>query len=961
MSIRLLEDLMTHIKRNVGRSICIAILLTAAILMIRACSMDLPRLLDRLAVDDTFLYLQIARNVAHGQGPTFDGLHATNGFQPLWLLVTLPLGVLFRQPESFFRACLYLCALCNLGTLWLLYRIGLRLGGRSIALPLMAGFLWVLTIWKPFLSGMETSLYLLVFATFLNTLLKRRPSTLWMSVLAGLLILCRVDAVLFVLGGFLSYRPLNRKTASGLLLPLAIIAAPYFIWNLVSFESPLPVSGGVKAVYHKQELGNEYLRTGHAEKTLSVYAPKAVLSMASRFTAPLERTFRRRFTREAVWACLLGLGALMLARPGRTKLILLALFGFLHGILITASIGRFSSMAWYYAPQILLVVLGLSIGLSTAYRPIRRWAFAPAVFFGFGIMVFVFWSGWASLTVMPEKNDLYQRRYRLALWMNNHLSADAVVGSWNAGQLAFFSDRTVVNLDGLVNDQHYLRRIILNQPVLEYIEDEGIDYLVDYDTHDLSIVPGKKWNPKRLFRGYIPRDRLKLVRREPQGGRNPQTLYVFKVRPKRGSNRTRKRPMKQSSLSGEKRHPSGRWREYRTHRFNDNLTDDQQKTIRQLESIGYLSGSSEAPGFSNVTFHAKEHTYQGLNFYTSGHAPEAVLMDMNGRILHTWRYDFSDVWPDYPISDYDTNRDFWRRAYLYENGDVLAIYEGLGIIKIDKNSNLIWGNPCRAHHDLDVLPNGDIYVLTREAGLVPRVSANNPILEDFISILDTNGNEKNRISLLECFENSNEYGSLWERRRKEDSSLQKVYAKGAGDIFHTNTLHVLRHHTLNHLSAFKRGNILTSILQMNAIAVVNLDQITVTWAYQGDFKKQHDPQILENGNLLLFDNQGRAGRSRIIEFDLSSMKKEWMYEGTGEQPFYSKTCGTCQRLPNGNTLVTESDAGRAFEVTPDKTIVWEFYNPHRAGKRKEFIATLFEVIRLESDFPIAWIQGKHVK
>jgi len=62
------------------------------------------------------------------------------------------------------------------------------------------------------------------------------------------------------------------------------------------------------------------------------------------------------------------------------------------------------------------------------------------------------------------------------------------------------------------------------------------------------------------------------------------------------------------------------------------------------------------------------------------------------------------------------------------------------------------------------------------------------------------------------------------------------------------------------------------------------------------------------------------------------------------------TCGAADRLPNGNTLITESDGGRAFEVTQQAEVVWEFYNPHRAGDNREFIATLFEVIRLPSSF-----------
>ena len=50
--------------------------------------------------------------------------------------------------------------------------------------------------------------------------------------------------------------------------------------------------------------------------------------------------------------------------------------------------------------------------------------------------------------------------------------------------------------------------------------------------------------------------------------------------------------------------------------------------------------------------------------------------------------------------------------------------------------------------------------------------------------------------------------------------------------------------------------------------------------------------------------------------------------------------------------------GRAFEVTPDKRIVWEYFNPHRAGPNQEFIATLFHLVRLPPDFPVDWARNR---
>ena len=87
------------------------------------------------------------------------------------------------------------------------------------------------------------------------------------------------------------------------------------------------------------------------------------------------------------------------------------------------------------------------------------------------------------------------------------------------------------------------------------------------------------------------------------------------------------------------------------------------------------------------------------------------------------------------------------------------------------------------------------------------------------------------------------------------------------------------------------------------------------------------------------------------------MATTWKYVGDPERPFETETCGSCQRLPNGNTLITESDNGRALELTPQGDVVWEFLNPMRAGDAGEYVATLFEVVRLSPGFGSGWIQG----
>ncbi len=332
--------------------------------------------------------------------------------------------------------------------------------------------------------------------------------------------------------------------------------------------------------------------------------------------------------------------------------------------------------------------------------------------------------------------------------------------------------------------------------------------------------------------------------------------------------------------------------------------------------------------------------YRGLNLYVSGHAAEAVLMDMAGKTLHRWRYPLRRLWPDLAKDPEMAKLEYFRRAYLYPNGDLLAIYEGQGLVKLDARSRVRWAYRGGIHHDLFVTEEGLIYVLDREGKVIPRINRKRGVLEDFVTVLSPKGRLLRRISILECFESS-PYANLVQTMRKRQ-----------GDIFHTNTLEVLDGRFVGLHPAFRKGNLLISVFMLNTVAVLDPDRRTVVWAKAGGWRHQHQPTFLDNGHLLVFDNTGASReRSRVIEMEPVSGRIVWQYGGTPEVDLFSRTLGSSQRLPNGNTLITESENGRALEVTPDGRTVWEFYNPHRAGENGELVASLFEMVRLPPDFP----------
>jgi hypothetical protein len=392
---------------------------------------------------------------------------------------------------------------------------------------------------------------------------------------------------------------------------------------------------------------------------------------------------------------------------------------------------------------------------------------------------------------------------------------------------------------------------------------------------------------------------------------------------------------------------AGRWSSRRELPPESAVSDEDRQ---RLGALGYLD-ASRAEARAGVTVYKSDEVAPGLNFYTSGHAPEAVLVDSHGKELHRWRCEIERAFPAIQVPEGDPYAYFLRRAHLFENGDILAIFEGRGIVKLDRDSRILWAVANGAHHDLEIAPDGDIYVLTRDLHVVPRVDPRNAILEDFVTVLGSDGTTKRKTSILEALERS-QSSWLWSPEQRPAGSIFFT------DIFHTNTIELLRGDHAHRVPAFAKGSYLVSLLATDTIAVVDPALPVITWAARGRFRRQHDPQLLANGRFLIFDNHGLRGESAVIEMEPTTGEIVWEYRGTREAPFYSECCGTAQRLPNGNTLITESDGGRAFEATTDRKIVWEYFNPHRGGKHDELIATLFELRRMPLDFPTDWLRAQ---
>ncbi|MDN5872010.1 MAG: arylsulfotransferase family protein [Nitrococcus sp.] len=361
-----------------------------------------------------------------------------------------------------------------------------------------------------------------------------------------------------------------------------------------------------------------------------------------------------------------------------------------------------------------------------------------------------------------------------------------------------------------------------------------------------------------------------------------------------------------------------------------------------------------------VTIYDRQESFAGLTLYTSGDAPAAHLISMDGEIVHEWKRTYSSIWDasaavHNPVPDRQT---FYKKAHVYPNGDLLAIYIGVGdtpwgygMVKLDSNSKVIWKNLDRFHHDFAVADDGRIYALShafRGKPLEGVPDLKPPFLEDSLTIISPDGKTLRKISLPEAFNKSSEYRRM----------LWRIPYYTMEDPLHTNGVDVLDRASAAALAkkvpVAAPGQVLLSFRELagGSIALLDVAKGKIVWATRGSWLSQHDPDILANGDILLFDNRGHfgaGGKTRIVELDPGTHALVWSYAGTKEHPLQSLIRGSQQRLPNGNTLITESSGGRLLEITAEGEIVWEYINPIRGGKDNERIPVVSYAQRLRPD------------
>ena len=500
-----------------------------------------------LKMDDAYYYFQSARNVVDLGWLTFDGIHATSGVQVLWSALLAGIALIVHDRIGFIRAVLVLSALLNGLAGLMLWRLGRKVYSGAVGsvavvlwsgfmlglLPMMMGveyplqmiiLLAILSVWwtihiDPSSKGSRTRLHLLGILLTLNYW-NRLDSAL----LSLLVALATVVSLNTTRGSWLAF---SRQIASLAVWPSAS-AVGYVGVCMIAAHTPMPISGLVKGYYAARHFdGQSWLTSlaGHVVWWLRVETRPMVDVVCSELlanNAPVLQTFPL-----AVLAAVGGATLWNAAHIARDRgqdvqrfrvmqfLALAWVFGALHAALVVVTIGHFSHVTQHYYGWLLITWClwgGLMLERSLTTRPpASSWARPIAIGVITCLIAFNAALAWRQFTRPVDVSATHQnRRLQVIAWIDEHVPADARLGAWNSGQIGYFSQRAVVNLDGLANDADYLE-VLRHGSLADYLRRERITYLVDNDAGDLTMPYRASWDHTRFFHRTLSWSNLEKV------------------------------------------------------------------------------------------------------------------------------------------------------------------------------------------------------------------------------------------------------------------------------------------------------------------------------------------------------------------------------------------------------------------------------------------------------------------
>ncbi|MBN1164435.1 MAG: glycosyltransferase family 39 protein [Candidatus Krumholzibacteriota bacterium] len=457
---------------------------------------DNLNIIQRYIGDDAFFYLVIARNFSRGIISSFDGLHYTNGYHPLWMVLSAGIARLISDDDAYLRISIltgFLFEGCMLYLLWSFFRHRARDRTTAYLVMLTAVIFLVLPSWH----SLESPLAVLITLAALGFLIKHRDDdslkhSLLLGLFLSLAVLARLDSI-FVVAPLLLARLYylsrdKKRTFRSFSLTLLVFSLPlaaYLALNLAMTGHLVPISGAIKSSFPVPTLTN-----------LSLSVPRL-----ARIAPP-------------VFSALLVTSLLLLERKGkRISSPLPTLFLGLNLGVILFSIyefffqkdAGFGLRPWHFAVPNLIMVLSLGLFVYPRFPRLLKYALA-------GLIIT------AGLTNAAAKYGFRNLRdvalydvYHTALWVRGNVAETEVIAATDPGIVAYFGRCRTINLDGLVNTYRYQEMVAAGR-LEEYLRENKVRYLAIMERNYRPAADGKVRIKARLYGKY---DTLDLTQLRP--------------------------------------------------------------------------------------------------------------------------------------------------------------------------------------------------------------------------------------------------------------------------------------------------------------------------------------------------------------------------------------------------------------------------------------------------------------
>jgi hypothetical protein len=410
---------------------------------------------------------------------------------------------------------------------------------------------------------------------------------------------------------------------------------------------------------------------------------------------------------------------------------------------------------------------------------------------------------------------------------------------------------------------------------------------------------------------------------------------------------------------------------------------------RRLVAVGlflFLLLSSASASFAQQTLGLFRHE-PGT---TPGYAllsPEATtiwLVNEDGYVVHSWESPYDPGLAAYLLP----NGNLLRGANIPPKVNFIGGIGGGGRIEeYDWDGTLVWSyevntNSQRSHHDFKRLPNGNTLMIVWEyktaaeavqAGRNPSSIPGSAFWPEALIEVEKTGPDSGNVvwewhawdHLIQDFDPTKDnYGVVEDHPEliniNEDTTLGRDWTHFNGVAYNQ-----------------QLDQIVISVREFDEFWVIDHSTTTAeaaghtggTYGKGGDLlyrwgnpytyrrgalaerrlEGQHDAHWIGEGlpgagNIIVFNN-GARGRTYALVDEITPEVDEfgfytdpgsgpygpaaptWTYTGDPPTSFASPTISGAERMPNGNTYITEGDTGRVFEVTPEGEILWQYVCP----------------------------------